>query len=168
MLPRKSMEGAKDLASYRSAEGIAQVIIPDANIYKKILNSLLAWEIPSERTFFYTPPGTVGNKRLPREEKIPKVIDPSLTYVVLDDMFERGGTLKSAVQRLEEQEVKDIWFFAACISEYIPTRDPKVDGYTSGFLDRAEVFLKYRQDVPSGRPEWANDPELAARLFGKK
>ncbi len=52
------------------------------------------------------------------------------------------------------------------ITEYI--HPLKSEDHIHSYLDRAEVFLKYREEFPSARPAWANNPGLAARLFRKR
>ena len=169
-LPRLARDGAGDLLSHCSEEDISQVVIAAGKSYEKVLKTILSNKITPDRTYFYTPPGTVGNKRIPREEKIPQIKDPTKTYVIIDDLFERGGTLRCAVQALEEQGVKreNIWFFVMGVSDYTPPLPLTSEDHPFCYLDRAEVFLRYREKFPSPRPEWANDPELAARLSGKR
>ncbi len=86
-LPRLARDGAADLLSHCSGEDISQVLIETGKFYERVLTTILSCEIGPDRTYFYTPPGTVGNKRISREEKIPQIKDPTKTYVIVDDLL---------------------------------------------------------------------------------
>lgn len=125
------VEGAKVLLQEHSVNDIAVVVIPsrlvphsiEARLY--LLQSCIG--VPESRIFTYVPPDEVSHKRYKpdgtawpyREEKIPIVRDPRLTYIVLDDILDTGRTLQRAAVRLEEQGVHpdNIWFFGCVVDE---------------------------------------------------
>lgn len=78
-------------------------------------------------TYSYFPPPNVGhcqsywlrkmmNIKTLREEQIPKV-NPKLTFIIIDDTYETGGTMGAAVKMLVKQGVDKtkLWFSTGMI-----------------------------------------------------
>ena len=97
----------------------------------------------SPKVLSYIPPRLsedrkVGSSLYMRNEKVPRISDPTQAYLIIDDVFQTGKTLSCLVRALESQSIpkKNMWFFLSIII-------PPSSNHSPPFLDRADVFLKY-------------------------
>jgi hypothetical protein len=132
-------EGIKEFRRLYTSGDIGLVVIPSSKTdYHEVMISLISdygFKVPSEKIFRYVPPRSAGHNPSPREESIPKIADNSLTYLIMDDTFEDGNTLRAAVKRLAEQGIAldRIWFCVAIMMGSSPI---------GPYLDRACAFLE--------------------------
>ncbi len=148
-IPKSFREGIAELVRTTTDAGnnIATVAIPktttEADIASKLLGDLISCGLKIEREYRYIPPDNVGTtakyKHGHRQEQVPTIDNPGMTYLIIDDIIDKGGTLEIAITRLEEQGVSrdKIWFLSGCIWD-------KSRVNIGPFLDRASVFLDYR------------------------
>lgn len=132
-------DGMKEFRRLYSSRDIGLVVIPSSKTgYHEDMISLISdygFKVPEEKIFRYVPPRSVGHNPIPREESIPEIADTSLTYLIMDDTFEDGNTLRAAVKRLAEQGIAldRIWF---CVSMVMGSSS------VGPYLDRACDFLE--------------------------
>jgi len=131
--------GMKEFRRLYASGDIGLVVIPSSKTgYHEDMISLISdcgFKVPDENIFWYVPPRSVGHNPSPREESIPEIADTSLTYLIMDDTFEEGNTLRAAVKRLAEQGIAldRIWF---CVSMIMSS------SLVGPYLDRACAFLE--------------------------
>ena len=129
----------------------------------EIFEKELKATIPTERRFSYTPPNNVGcdyrisidstsrmvfkyEDKEPRVESIPEITNPNLTYVIFDDIFEKGHTLNRTINRLVEKGVKEegIWFGVNLVIDLF-------GGDNRPYLDKPHTFFDYIEDLERER-----------------
>ena len=170
--PMKYAEGIKALKKGYSLDRIARVRITsrsNAFVLRMMGEILDIWlgNTPPERRFEYTPPNEVSHltgtpeaveisRRIitkpgvsfePNVESIPKLADPSLSYLIYDDDIDGGDTLECTVRTIEGQGVaRDrIWFYAGQIF------DAGIISSIDSYVDRADVFLEYVKERQKDR-----------------
>ena len=94
---------------------------------------------PDSVSYTYIPPAELGSissvKRVlqtnNRSEQIPSIIDPNMPYVIVDDVFYSGDTIRKAAERLIEQNVSDrsMWFLVAKMIGFDSVDEPVLDRY---------------------------------------
>ena len=139
--PRTFSESLPLLLAQIPREQLALLSIPsDRNSWGSSLH--LLYEIvtlPPNRRFIYIPPVEVSHAGYKhRDEQIPKIGDPNLTYIISDDKIHGGETLECAIRALRGQgvQIKDMWFLVSEIVDYDGTNKPP-------FFDVPDVFLAY-------------------------
>lgn len=144
MAPLEFTKGLQLLLKEVTPEDIALLLIPSSHTdWVKNAIELLnihGLPVPSKNIYRYIPPDNVGDSKdsrgYVRNEQIPKV-DPSKHYIIIDDQFETGDTVKCAINMLAEQGVKyeNTWMLLAGIVN----RDINPEGF---FLDKSSEFYK--------------------------
>ena len=154
--PKTFDEGITSLLSQHSLDEVSLVQIPSLergfdsiDVLMGLLNSS-GIRIPDNRIFQYLPPNHVGYRdpSLPcREENIPEIKDPHLTYIIIDDLFQEGLTLGCAVKAVVEQGVprENIWSLMGFIT---PPYSGVLGEYP--YLDKADAFFDYRKKIRRG------------------
>ncbi len=133
----------------------------NGELWKPQYADLISPAIPRERVYPYIPPVSVGSvalvlpmiksmaDRMPtaalvayhmlgdrrrREECIPHITDPSLVYVIADDLWESGSTMRRAHDMLRRQGVGEgsVWYFVGDILS--------VQSDQWNYLDRPSAF----------------------------
>lgn len=113
---------------------IGIVVLPSRRDYVTVSahlqTLLLQVPVPEERIFTYAPPdeasscpyGSKGCFSKPRQEEIPVIPDPNLTFVIVDCRVDTGKTLKITAEMLIRQgtPAENIQYFGYIDDEFVP------------------------------------------------
>ena len=178
--PLKFKEGITKLLQIESMENIGIVGIPSRSssdyidyLIKEFIDAAKII-IPNERIFKYVPPNNIGcsyrislesfGKKFlgkeyeqPRIQSIPHITNSNLTYIIFDDVIEKGHTLSDAISVIEAQKVnpEKIW---ACFGTVL-FESMKGGSLDEPYLDEARVFFDYLEE------EKIKDKQEFARMF---
>jgi hypothetical protein len=178
--PLSFREGIVRLLKTTPIEKIGLVGIPMSGIgnlgfksFVRAFNKSVETEIPAERIWEYTPPRNVGNKYRvsqsstsryltgqnvlePRQEAIPSISDSELTIVIYDHIIEKGHTLYAAIQAIKKQGIPLDRIWAKTETIVLPCEFFNAE--REGYLDQAEIFLRYvEENSLQGRLERAKE-----------
>ncbi len=129
-----------------SPGGIAVVKITSRG-HRREINALMQLilnqsQISVSGIYRYAPPEHVSHshsRKYNRVERLQKIKNPNLNYVVIDDFIHSGNTLNCSIQALEKQGVpqNNIWFLGDILYDDGSVKDG------GPFLDKASLFFDY-------------------------
>ncbi len=141
--PTRFEEGVNNLRQEIDSEKIAVVVIgkttEEADFAYAILDTIKD-KLEVGYITEYIPPSGMGTRKYGRAEVLPKIQEPSLPHIIIDDFMEKGTTLEHAVRRLTELNIRldKMWFIVNEVQDRgeIPIGGP--------YLDKVNVFLSIR------------------------
>jgi len=147
LIPRRiapdNRAGLDEMLSQESSKrGICFVVVEsrDKECAMSIMARLERYNLtaPADRIFHYTSPQYAGSNHYEREEKIPEITDPGMTYICIDDFIDSGTTMGCTVKALESKGVPrgNIWF---CVGGFLTDADLGA----RPLLEKAEVVMDY-------------------------
>ncbi|MBI2631604.1 hypothetical protein HYW75_01220 [Candidatus Pacearchaeota archaeon] len=168
MIPRTLSETLNEITS--ANRPVVAVMVPSCRpAVKESLSNSLKTELKNlriEEIIEYTPPRDSGRKRIEtknRIEKFSQVIKSNSVFLVMDDTFETGRTLRYATRNLIQQGVSQdrIYFFCYCLLG-------NGLGASGLFLDKASEFLKFRERYPKIEGFWQNLKQVCKQGFRRR